>query len=281
MIETAQEPDSTAHDGPNHPAEDQPGTMVEVTTLVTGATGLLETAAAVDSQSSQVGAALVTGSTYLVLVTVDFIVMVVVGSTQSTQVGSDEEAAGSTCLLVVLVDSSQSAHVGSAAAEVVAGSTGFLVVVVLDDSQSAHGSVEVVAGSTFFVVVVVVVVLDELQSSQVFSSEVVVTAAAGVVDVEGADHFLVVEVVVEVVAPSTGLVPHPVVVLVLSPSTGSTLVEFQSSQVSRATLLCSLACMFSTWLAAETDPITAAPAAAIVTALMLMVLFPISLLYYW
>lgn len=56
--------------------------------LVTGAT-LLDTAA-LDSQSSQVWGSsttlVETGSTYLVVVTVDFKVTVVVGSTQSTHV---------------------------------------------------------------------------------------------------------------------------------------------------------------------------------------------------
>jgi hypothetical protein len=98
MTETAQEPGSTAQDGPNHPEADQPGTTVEVNRLVTGATLLVTAAtwletvtAAVDSQSSQVWSGsttlvVLTGSTYLVVVTVDFRVMVVVGSTQSTQV---------------------------------------------------------------------------------------------------------------------------------------------------------------------------------------------------
>lgn len=89
MTDTAHEPGSTAHDGPNHPEADHPGTIVEVKMLVTGATGLLVTAA-LDSQSAQVLASatllVVTGSTYLVSVTVDFKVTVVVGSTQSTQV---------------------------------------------------------------------------------------------------------------------------------------------------------------------------------------------------
>jgi hypothetical protein len=194
--------------------------------------------------------------------------------------------AGSTTLLLV-----QSAQVWSSVLEAVAGSTGFLLeeVLVDSDSQSAQvGSsvVEVVAGSTVFLVVVD----DEVQSSQVCSSVEVVTAPGTLlVVVERDGTFLV---VVEVVAGSTGLEPHPVLepvleevvagstglephpVVVLPPSTGSTLVEFQSTQLSRATLLCNLACMFSTWLEAETDPITAAPAAAIVTALMLMMFFP-------
>lgn len=89
MTDTAQEPASTAHDGPNQPEADQPGTTVEVRMLVTGATLLVT--AALDSQSSQVwdspATLLVeTGSTYLVVVTVDFKVTVVVGSTQSTHV---------------------------------------------------------------------------------------------------------------------------------------------------------------------------------------------------
>lgn len=159
---------------------------------------------------------------------------------------------------------------------VVTGETGLELV---EDSQSTQGSsLEVVAGSTFLLVVLE----DEAQSSQ-FSLSVVVEAAGVLVEVVAPSTGLVphpwLEEVVEVEAPSTGLVPHPwleevvdvvapstglvlhpwleevvevvapstglvpqawleVVVEVEAPSTGLTLVEFQSSQVSRATLLC-------------------------------------------
>lgn len=161
-------------------------------------------------------------------------VVVVVQSTQGSPLLVD---AGSTGLVVVVVDDSQSAH-GYAALVVVAESTGFVVVVV--DSQSAQGSaelLEVVAGLTGLVVVVVVVVVS--QSPQA-TADVVVAASTG--------FFVVVVVVVAAAA-----------------------VEFQSPQVSRAT--CSFWCMCLTWLEAETDPTTAAPAAAIVTALILNTFF--------
>ena len=56
-IDMAHCPASTAHEGPNHPAEDQPGTMVDVITLTTGAEVVGATGAAVvDSQSLQLRA---------------------------------------------------------------------------------------------------------------------------------------------------------------------------------------------------------------------------------
>lgn len=170
----------------------------------------------------------------------------------------------------------QSAHVCSTLLSVLTGATGLELV---EDSQSTQGSsLEDVAGSTGFLLVVLE---DEAQSSQ-FSLSVVVEAAGALVEVVAPSTGLVphpwledvvevdapstglvphpwleevvdvvapstglvphpwLEVVVEVVAPSTGLVPQPwlEVVEVDAPSTGLTLVEFQSSQVSRATLLC-------------------------------------------
>ena len=165
--------------------------------------------------------------------------IVVVGSTAVSQSPQVAEAVvvGSTTAL------SQSAQVSVL---VVAGSTGSEVVV---DSQSAQSMLDeelVVAGSTG---------VEELQSSQVNDLEVVAATEL-------------------VVAGLTGVSLVVVVVLVVFPSTGvldvvETAVAFQSTQVSRATCPCSLACMFFTWLEAETVVMTAAPAAAIVTAFIL------------
>lgn len=241
-----------------------------------------------DSQSSQETASVLsTGRTQMVSVTVDRRVMVVVGSIQSPQVWSGSTSvvgAGSAGTVV-----SQSAHVFSSV-EVV-GATGTLEVV---DVQSSHGSSALVVvvrsagfsdvvveaqssqGSSVLEVVVVMgstgllEVVDDSQSAQEPSLSVVVDGETGTLDVVVVSgHPPWGEVVV---VGATGAVvvvcsDHPpcAVVLVTGSTSIEELVESQSTQVSRA---CSFACMCLAWLAALTEPMTAAPAAAIVTALM-------------
>ena len=87
-METAHSPAGTSHAGPNHPAEDQPGTMVDVMTLMTGAEVVGSAATEVTAfQSSQEAASVLsTGRTQMVSVMVDLRVIVSVGSGQSPQV---------------------------------------------------------------------------------------------------------------------------------------------------------------------------------------------------
>lgn len=209
----------------------------------------------------------VRASTYLVAVLVDLRVTVVVVSSpeaQSPQVSvlvvaastgvEDVDSQSPQVTVTVEVESAGSTGVvqstqGSSLL-VDAGATG-LVVVVVDDSQSAHGSAAlvVVTASTGFVVVVV-----DSQSAQ---------GSAALLEVVAGSTGLAVVVVVSQSSQAT-------VDVVVAASTGFFVVVaevvFQSPHVSRATW--SFACMCLTWLEAETDPTTAAPAAAIVTALI-------------
>lgn len=198
---------------------------------VVGATGTLEV---VDVQSSHGSSALVVEVRSAGLADV----VVEAQSSQGSSVLEEVVVMGSTGLLEV-VDDSQSAHEPSLSV-VVEGETGTLEVV--DDSQSAQEpSLSVVEGETGTLDVVVV------SGHPPLGEVVVVVGATGAVVVVCSDH------------------PPCAVVLVTGSTSIEELVESQSTQVSRA---CSFACMCLAWLAALTEPMTAAPAAAIVTALM-------------